>query len=346
MNMNPNTNQVFGNGGDDNEALAEQFANEGQGNNHRQAPKRPRIERPEEFDPVAERAFIVAEESRFLQPGEVLSAPHISSILWSRRAASELRFETWRNENEKLRITAEKEEEEVKEKEVAMRALEVEKENAAVAVPISQDLSTPVAKQIANAFIPFIATREGTNESKMALFDSTVTEIVETVCPGMANLYQDRPDPRVTHHSNHFHVLFKLGKYVMRNYLDNMRDRSVRVEADSWYEAFAVLIMAIIKADNALNCQAVYRAYFNVSKQPKYFAGTPLSEYFFQVKDFLGSVFVLALHHHTRDSTVAKAAANSVHAPVQPARKNMSQNLIDAAKAVAAPNPSSKKEGL
>ena len=121
----------------------------------------------------------MAEESRFLQPGEVLSAPHISSILWSRRAASELRFETWRNENEKLRITAEKEEEEVKEKEVAMRALEVEKENAAVAVPISQDLSTPVAKQIANAFIPFIATREGTNESKMALFDSTVTEIVE-----------------------------------------------------------------------------------------------------------------------------------------------------------------------
>ena len=118
--------------------------------------------------------------------------------------------------NEKLRISAE-------EKEEAKRALDAEKEIADVAVLITQDISTPVAKQIANAMIPYIATREGTVESKLALFDTTVTAIVETVCPGMANLYNDRPDPRVTHHANHFLSHFKLGKYVMRNYRSEER---------------------------------------------------------------------------------------------------------------------------
>ena len=245
-------------------------------------------------------------------------------------------FEYHRMECEKFRAAAE-------DREVLKEAADAEKRVAELTGPIGTDLSNPNAQQISNAYIPYIASREGSNETKMALFESTVKDIIDTVCPGMANPYNDRPDPRVAHHVVHFQALYWWGRNIMRNYLINARLPEVRAEADAWYEGFAVLVMAIVKADTAYNCQNVYRATFAVTKQPKYTAGTTVAAHFNQVKEFLGATVVLALYHHTKDHIVAKAAANTTHAPVQHARKNMGHNLSAAAKAASPLAP--KKDG-
>ena len=327
---------VFGAGGEEEVALSEQFVNEAtDGVSFTEGrSKRPRLEAPKPFDVDIERPLIEAFEATLLAPGEQLDRLTINSLLRLKKSERDQQIEYHRIECEKLRVAYE-------DREINKEAADAEKRIAELASPISTDLTSPNAQQISTAYIPYIASREGTNETKMALFESTVKSIVDTVCPGMANQYNDRPDPRVVHHVMHFQALFWWGKSIMRNYLLNARLPEVRAEADAWYEGFAVLVMAIVKADTAFNCQNVYRATFAVTKQPKYTAGTTLFAHFNQVKEFLSATVVLALYHHTKDHAVAKAAAGTTHAPVQQARKNIAHNLSAAANATGPP----KKEG-
>lgn len=199
------------------------------------------------------------------------------------------------------------------------------------------DISYPVG----NAYPMYYAAQsEKTKEARIDEWSKATRNILEAVCPSLLNPYNGC-DSKVNHHGGSAKVLLVFGKYAVGNIIDTNCSRAAKAEGEFWYENFVATVMAIIKGDNSGNCTNVYRAYCSVTKAPKYVSGSP-AEFYASYRNYLNSVFAMALYQHKRDCFSAKAAAATAHAKVtNQGPHSITKGSSDAAKAIAGPT---KKE--
>lgn len=226
----------------------------------------------------------------------------------AKEAAHVRRVEAYREEADRRA-----EEERKKEADHAKEKMEAEHAEGTSDVVVYSDANPSV--KIGDAYLLHTYfTIDNTDEARFIKgWQNIGREIVESICPQMRCKYNDKPESRFVHHKGYYDLLFESSVYLGSSFYRSMKDRKLgeaKKAADMWFINYVTLVLALIKGDTHWNARALYTAYHNATKQPKYTPGTPLALHYAAVSNHLSGVFALARERYTPKEVAAARVAN------------------------------------